>query len=95
MQRLLKCCLRAALFSAVLELPAKGSRAPRTACEYGALVQRFTARRYSATDGDALRVIDHQHSVFWHQTASGNSIPTIGFYNGNNSVANFWGSLLL
>jgi hypothetical protein len=54
MQRLVKCCLRAALSSAVLELPAKGSRAPRAACGYGALVQRFTARRYSAAAGDAL-----------------------------------------
>ena len=54
MPGLLKCCLRAALSSAVLELPAKGSRAPRAACGYGALVQRFTARRYSATAGDAL-----------------------------------------
>jgi hypothetical protein len=54
MQRLLKCCMRAALSSAVLELPAKCSRAPRAACGYGALVQRFTARRYSATAGDAL-----------------------------------------
>jgi hypothetical protein len=54
MQRLMKCCLRAALSSAVLELPAKGSRAPRAACGYGALVQRFTARRYSAAAGDAL-----------------------------------------
>jgi hypothetical protein len=53
MQRLLKCCMRAALSSAVLELPAKCSRAPRAACRYGALVQRFTARRYSAA-GDAL-----------------------------------------
>jgi hypothetical protein len=56
MQRLVKCCLRAALSSAVLELPAKGSQAPRTACGYGALVRRFTARRYSATAGDALRI---------------------------------------
>jgi hypothetical protein len=55
MQRLLKCCMRAALSSAVLELPAKDSRAPRAVCGYGALVQRFTARRYSATAGDALR----------------------------------------
>jgi hypothetical protein len=39
-----------------LELPAKCSRAPRAACGYGALVQRFTARRYSAAAGDALRV---------------------------------------
>jgi hypothetical protein len=54
MQRLVKCCLRAALASAVLELPAKDSRAPRAACGYGALVRRFTARRYSATAGDAL-----------------------------------------
>jgi hypothetical protein len=53
MQRLLKCCTRAALSSAVLELPAKCSRAPRAACGYGALVQRFTARRYSAAAGDA------------------------------------------
>jgi hypothetical protein len=51
-----KCCLRAALSSAVLELPAKGSRAPRAACGYGALIRRFTARRYSAAAGDALRV---------------------------------------
>jgi hypothetical protein len=57
MQRLVKCCLRAALSSAVLELPAKGSRAPRAACGYGALVRRFTARRYSATAGDALNSI--------------------------------------
>jgi hypothetical protein len=55
MQRLLKCCMRAALSSAVLELPAKCSRAPRAACGYGALVQRFTAHRYSAAAGDALR----------------------------------------
>jgi hypothetical protein len=54
MQRLLKCCLRAAFSSAVLELPAKGSRAPRAACGYGTLVRRFTARRYSAAVGDAL-----------------------------------------
>ena len=46
--------MRAALSSAVLELPAKCSRAPRAACGYGALVQRFTARRYSAAAGDAL-----------------------------------------
>jgi hypothetical protein len=56
MQRLVKCCLRAALSSAVLELPTKGSRAPRAVCGYGALVRRFTARRYSATAGDALNV---------------------------------------
>jgi hypothetical protein len=55
MQRLVKCCLRAAFSSAVLELPAKGSGAPRAACGYGALVRRFTARRYSASVGDALR----------------------------------------
>jgi hypothetical protein len=55
MQRLVKCCLRAAFSSAVLELPAKGSRAPRAACEYGALVRLFTARRYSAAARDALR----------------------------------------
>jgi hypothetical protein len=61
MQRLLKCCMRAALSSAVLELPAKCSRAPRAACGYGALVQRFTARRYSATAGDALSL--HVHGV--------------------------------
>jgi hypothetical protein len=54
MQRLLKCCLRAALSSAVLELPAKGSWAPRAVCRYGALVQRFIAHRYSAIAGDAL-----------------------------------------
>jgi hypothetical protein len=39
--------MRAALSSAVLELPAKCSRAPRAACGYGALVQRFTARWFS------------------------------------------------
>jgi hypothetical protein len=62
MQRLLKCCMRAALSSAVLELPAKCSRAPRAACGYGALVPRFTARRYSATAGDALSLM-HAHST--------------------------------
>jgi hypothetical protein len=40
-----------------LELPAKGSQAPRAACGYGALVRRFTARRYSATAGDALTAV--------------------------------------
>jgi hypothetical protein len=59
MQRLVKCCLRAAFSSAVLELPAKGTQAPRAACGYGALVQRFTARRFSAAAGDALRVSNH------------------------------------
>jgi hypothetical protein len=65
MQRLLKCCLRAAFSSAVLELPAKGSRAPRAACGYGALVRRFTARRYSAAAGDALSAVllDHLRSI--------------------------------
>jgi hypothetical protein len=59
----MKCCLRAALSSAVLELPAKGSRAPRAACGYSALVQHFTARRYSAAAGDALR----RGSRLWQQ----------------------------
>jgi hypothetical protein len=59
MQRLVKCCLRAAFFSAELELPAKGMQAPRAPCGYGALVWRFTARRYSATAGDALRPRSH------------------------------------
>jgi hypothetical protein len=54
MQRLVKCCLRAALSSTVLELPAKGSRAPRAVCGYDVLIRRFTARSYSATAGDAL-----------------------------------------
>jgi hypothetical protein len=67
-----KCCLRAALSSAVLELPAKGSQAPRAACGYGALVCRFTACRYSAAAGDALRCIgalvrrrDSEIQVIW------------------------------
>ena len=64
MQRLVKCCLRAALASAVLELPAKDSRAPRAACGYGALVRRFTARRYSATAGDALMSLSPSVSFF-------------------------------
>jgi hypothetical protein len=55
MQRLLKCCLRAAFSSVVLELPAKGTHAPRTVCGYGALVRRFTARRFSVAAGDTLR----------------------------------------
>jgi hypothetical protein len=54
MQRLVKCCLRAAFSSAVLELPVKGTQAPHAACGYGVLVRRFTARRYSAAAGDAL-----------------------------------------
>jgi hypothetical protein len=56
MQRLVKYCLRAPFFSADLELPAKGTQAPRVPCGYGALVRRFTARRYSATAEDALRL---------------------------------------
>jgi hypothetical protein len=55
MQRLVKCCLHAAFFSVVLQLPAKGMQAPRAACGYSALAQRLTARRYSAAAGDALR----------------------------------------
>jgi hypothetical protein len=55
MQHLVKCCLRAAFLSADLELPAKGTHALRAPCRYGALVRRFTAHRYSATAGDALR----------------------------------------
>jgi hypothetical protein len=54
MQRLVKCCLRAAFSSAGLQLPAKGMQAPRAACGYSALDLRFTARRYSAAAGDAL-----------------------------------------
>jgi hypothetical protein len=54
MQRLVKCCLRVTFSSADLELPAKGTQAPRAACGYGALVRRFTARRYSAAARDAL-----------------------------------------
>jgi hypothetical protein len=54
MQRLVKCCLRAAFSSTVLELSAKDTQAPRAACVYDALVRRFTARRYSAAAGDAL-----------------------------------------
>jgi hypothetical protein len=38
-----------------LQLPAKGMHAPRAACGYSALVRRFTARRYSAAAGDALK----------------------------------------
>jgi hypothetical protein len=61
MQRLVKCCLRAAFSSAVLELPTKGTQAPRAACGYGALVRQFTAYRFSAAAGDALRV---QHALY-------------------------------
>jgi hypothetical protein len=55
MQRLLKCCLRAAFSSAVFQLPAKGTQALRAACGYSALVRHFIAHRYSAAAGDALR----------------------------------------
>ena len=72
MQRLVKCCLRAAFSSAVLELPAKGSRAPRAACGYGALVRRFTARRYSAAAGDALSV-DAQRASLAFDISCGSS----------------------
>jgi hypothetical protein len=48
MQRLVKCCLRAAFSSAGLQLPAKGMQAPRTVCEYSALDLRFTAHANTA-----------------------------------------------
>jgi hypothetical protein len=57
MQRLVKCCLRAAFFSAGLQLSAKGMQAPRAACGYNALDLRFTARRYSAAARDVLSLI--------------------------------------
>jgi hypothetical protein len=68
MQRLVKCCLRAAFSSAVLELPAKGTQAPRAACGYGALVRRFTVRRFSVAAGDALRAL----YVIWWEAKIGN-----------------------
>jgi hypothetical protein len=55
MQRLVKCCLRAAFSSAVLQLLAKSMQAPRAACGYSALAQHLTVRRYSAAAEDALR----------------------------------------
>jgi hypothetical protein len=63
MQRLVKCCLRAAFSNAVLQLPAKGMQAPRAACGYSALVWRFTARRYSAAAGDALMIFPNLSEI--------------------------------
>jgi hypothetical protein len=55
MQRLVKCCLRAAFSSAVLQLPAKGMQALHAVYEYSALARRLTVRRYSAAAEDALK----------------------------------------